>query len=57
MCSSALHSAGKSASVPGGCSASCCAWWMLLREPLEPGAACEWNSGADCELGCWLQGN
>lgn len=24
-CLSALHSAGKSASVPGGCSASCCA--------------------------------
>lgn len=25
VCSSALHSAGKSASVPAGCSASCCA--------------------------------
>lgn len=57
VCSSALRSAGNSASEPGGCSASCCAWWTLLRGQPGPWAECDRNSGADCEMEGWVQRN
>lgn len=59
---SAWHSLSWTAFVPGGCSASCCAWRPALRWQLGPWAgpteaACDWRSGAGSGLAGWVWRN
>lgn len=59
---SAWHSLSWTASVPGGCFASCCACWSTSRRQLGPWAgpteaACDWSSGAGSEVAGWVQKN
>ena len=70
VCLSALHFVGWfawrslswTAFVSGGCSVSCCAWWLGLGKQFEPGsgpteAACDWSSGTGSELAEWVRRN